>query len=86
MLTEEGLLEKRRYSERPPRDEYLLTDAGRDFIPVLVLIGAWGQKYRGIGMTRTFDAETGKEVEPVAIDAVTGARIGTRPFRVEAPE
>lgn len=86
VLTEEGLLEKRRYSERPPRDEYLLTDAGRDFIPVLVLIGAWGQKYRGIGMTRTFDAETGKEVEPVAIDAVTGARIGTRPFRVEAPE
>ena len=86
VLTEEGLLEKRRYSERPPRDEYLLTDGGRDFIPVLVLIGAWGQKYRGIGMTRTFDAETGKEVEPVAIDAVTGARIGTRPFRVEAPE
>ena len=86
VLTEEGLLEKRRYSERPPRDEYVLTDAGRDFIPVLVLIGAWGQKYRGIGMTRTFDAETGKEVEPVAIDAVTGARIGTRPFRVEAPE
>ena len=81
-LTEEGLLEKRRYSERPPRDEYLLTEAGRDFIPVLVMIGAWGQKHRGRGMTRTFDAETGHEVKPVAIDLVTGERIGSRPFRI----
>ncbi|TIT51730.1 MAG: helix-turn-helix transcriptional regulator, partial [Mesorhizobium sp.] len=44
-LTEEGLLEKRRYSERPPRDEYVLTAAGRDFLPVLVLLGAWGRQY-----------------------------------------
>lgn len=85
-LTEEGLLEKRRYSERPPRDEYVLTEAGRDFIPVLVMIGAWGRKHRGEGMTRTIDAETGQEVQPVAVDAVTGARIGSRAFRVEAPE
>ena len=85
-LTEEGLLEKRRYSERPPRDEYVLTDAGRDFLPVLTMIGAWGRRHRGTGMTRFIDAETGKDVEPVAIDAVTGARIGTRPYRVEAPE
>ena len=86
VLTDEGLLEKSRYSERPPRDEYLLTNAGRDFIPVLVMIGAWGQKHRGTGMTRTVDAETGEEVEPVAIDAVSGARIGSRPFRMEAPQ
>ena len=86
VLTEEGLLEKRRYSERPPRDEYVLTDAGRDFLPVLAMIGAWGRKHRGTGMTRYLDAETGKEVEPVAIDAVTGARLGSRPFRVEAPD
>ena len=30
-LVESGLLERRRYSERPPRDEYLLTERGRDF-------------------------------------------------------
>jgi DNA-binding HxlR family transcriptional regulator len=85
-LAGEGLLEKRRYSERPPRDEYLLTEAGRDFIPVLVMIGAWGQKHRGTGMTRTFDAETGNEVKPIAIDSETGARIGSRVYRVEAPD
>ena len=48
-LTEEGLLEKRRYSERPPREEYVLTAAGRDFLPVLFMIGDWGRKHRGGG-------------------------------------
>ena len=86
VLTEEGLLQKRRYSERPPRDEYVLTDAGRDFIPVLAMIGAWGKKHRGTGMTRYLDAETGKEIKPIAVDSVSGAAIGTRAFRVEVPE
>ena len=86
-LTEEGLLEKRRYSERPPREEYLLTAAGRDFLPVLFMIGDWGRKHRGDGkLTRFVDAETGMEIQPVAVDTVTGAKIGTRPIRVVAPE
>jgi DNA-binding HxlR family transcriptional regulator len=46
----EGLLEKRRYSDRPPRDEYVLREAGRDFLPVLCAIGAWGRKHRGGAM------------------------------------
>jgi DNA-binding HxlR family transcriptional regulator len=86
-LTDEGLLEKRRYSDRPPRDEYLLTEAGRDFLPVLFAIGAWGRKHRGGGkVTRFFDAEAGSEIDPVIIDRATGAPIGTRPIRVAAPE
>lgn len=86
-LTEEGLLEKRRYSERPPREEYLLTAAGRDFLPVLFMIGAWGRQHRGGGkLTRFVDAETGKEIQPVAVDAASGAKIGTRPIRVINPE
>lgn len=82
-LTEEGLLEKRRYSEHPPREEYLLTAAGRDFLPVLFMIGAWGRQYRGGGkLIRFFDAETGTEIKAVAMDEVTGAKIGTRPMRM----
>src|SRR5215212_8127005 len=34
-LVEAGMLERRRYSERPPRDEYVLTKRGRDFEPVI---------------------------------------------------
>lgn len=87
MLTEEGLLEKRRYSEHPPRDEYVLTEAGTDFLPVLFMIGAWGRQHRGGGkMVRFLDAETGSEIKPIAVDEVTGARIGTRPIRVITPE
>src|ERR1700740_1056046 len=44
-LVEAGLLERRRYSEHPPRDEYVLTEAGRDFRPVLLALLAWGNKH-----------------------------------------
>ena len=87
MLTKEGLLEKRRYSERPPRDDYILTEAGRDFLPVLFAIGAWGRKHRnGDRVTRFFDAETGTEIDAVTIDRATGAPIGTRPIRIAMPD
>jgi len=86
LLTQEGLLEKRRYSERPVREEYLLTAAGRDFLPVLFMIGAWGRRHRGGGkLVRFLDAETGAEVKAVAVDEVTGAKIGTRPIRIVQP-
>lgn len=87
MLTDEGLLEKRLYSERPPREEYLLTDAGRDFLPVLFMIGAWGRQYRAGGkLVRFLDAETGTEIKAVAVDEVTGAKLGTRPIRTVMPD
>ena len=87
VLTDEGLLEKQRYSEHPPREEYLLTAAGRDFLPVLFMIGTWGRQYRGGGkFTRFFDAETGTEIKAVAVDEVTGAKIGTRPIRMVMPD
>ena len=86
-LTEEGLLEKQRYLERPPRDEYVLTNAGRDFLPVLIMLGDWGRKHRGGGeMTRYLDAETGKDIVPIAVDLETGAKIGTRPIKMIEPE
>ncbi len=86
-LTEHGILKKKRYSERPPRDEYLLTAAGRDLLPVLFIIGAWGRKYRSGGkLVRFLDAETRREIKAVAVDENTGARIGTRPIRIVTPD
>lgn len=82
-LTGEGLLEKRRYSEHPPRDDYVLTPAGRDFLPVLVMIGDWARRHYGGGeLRRLVDAETGGDVVPVVIDQVTGTVVGTRPLRL----
>ena len=86
-LTKEGLLKKQRYLERPPRDEYVLTDAGRDFLPVLFMFGTWGRKHRGKNKLIKFvDTETGKEIKPIAIDSSNGAEIGTRPIRVVFPK
>ncbi|MEO5794665.1 MAG: helix-turn-helix domain-containing protein [Rhodoferax sp.] len=81
-LTDAGLLEKRVYSERPTREEYLLTAAGQDFLPVLMMIGAWAQRNCGENLARYIDEETGLEVEPIGIDAVTGAKLGSRPMRM----
>jgi DNA-binding HxlR family transcriptional regulator len=44
-LVDHGVLAKRRYSERPPRDEYVLTDAGRELQPVLLTLMNWGDKH-----------------------------------------
>jgi DNA-binding HxlR family transcriptional regulator len=44
-LVDNGILEKRPYSEHPPRYEYRLTEKGRDLWPVLVAMRQWGDKY-----------------------------------------
>ena len=52
-LVESGLLERRAYSEHPPRHEYVLTERGRDFRPVLWSLLAWGNKpFRARGPQR----------------------------------
>lgn len=72
-LVEAGMLEKRRYSERPPRDEYLLTERGRDFRPVLWALLAWGNRQFAPGgpSVQIVDAETGVPADPVLMDAIS---------------
>lgn len=87
VLTEAGLLMKKSYSERPPREEYVLTEAGRDFLPILHALGAWGRRHHGEGrLSQVVDAETGAPTDPVVVDRRTGAPIGTRPLRLVKPD
>ncbi len=44
-LVEEGIVERRRYSEHPERFEYRLTEKGRDLQPVLQALRQWGDRY-----------------------------------------
>lgn len=44
-LVEHKIITKKAYAEVPPRVEYNLTQKGRDFIPVLKQMAAWGTKY-----------------------------------------
>ncbi|WP_243048238.1 helix-turn-helix domain-containing protein [Dyella sp. RRB7] len=76
-LVEAGLLERRRYSERPVRYEYVLTPRGLDFRPVLLSLMAWGSRHfapEGISLFLE-DDRTGRAAEPVLVDAHTGAPI-----------
>jgi DNA-binding HxlR family transcriptional regulator len=76
-LVEAGLLERRQYSERPPRHEYVLTDRGRDFRPVLISLQVWGNRHfapEGLSVVLT-DVETGAKVDPLLVDRVTGQPI-----------
>jgi DNA-binding HxlR family transcriptional regulator len=44
-LVDEGMLEQRPYSERPPRHEYVLTAKGLEFVDVLMAMVAWGDRW-----------------------------------------
>ena len=73
-LVEAGMLERRRYSEHPPRDEYLPTGRGRDFRPVLLSLLAWGNRHfapEGASV-QLLDAETGAVADPILVDRVSG--------------
>ncbi len=83
----DGLLERRRYSERPPRDEYRADgERGSDFRPVLIAMLAWGNRHfapEGATM-QIVDGRTGKPAEPVLVDRVTGRPLVAPDFMMAA--
>jgi DNA-binding HxlR family transcriptional regulator len=44
-LEANGVVARHRYSQRPPRDEYRLTPAGRELLPVLIALREWGERH-----------------------------------------
>ena len=81
-LVDAGLLQRRRYSERPPRDEYILTERGRDFRPVIVAMLAWGNKHfapEGASVLLV-DKKTRRTAEPVLVDRRSGRALSERDF------
>ncbi|MFJ4517186.1 winged helix-turn-helix transcriptional regulator [Streptomyces sp. NPDC088816] len=64
-LTAEGILEKRRYQDSPPRDEYVLTERGTALWPTLRALGLWGREHFTEVQLRYFrHAECGTELGP----------------------
>jgi DNA-binding HxlR family transcriptional regulator len=81
-LVESGLLERHQYSEHPPRHEYLLTERGRDFRPVLAALLAWGNRHfapEGPSVV-IVDRITGAVADPVMVDRVSGRPITDTDF------
>jgi DNA-binding HxlR family transcriptional regulator len=52
-LVDVGVVERREYSARPPRFDYLLTQAGLDLAPVLQTLRQWGDDHAVDGLPPT---------------------------------
>lgn len=84
-LMDEGLLEKRKYDEHPPRWEYRLTDKGRAAWDVLAAMWAWGMAWTWTDDDPDLvlvDRVTGAVVDPVMVDRHTGEPLDVRRLRV----
>ncbi|MBX5476081.1 MAG: helix-turn-helix transcriptional regulator [Clostridia bacterium] len=44
-LQDDGLIERVAYAESPPRVEYKLTPMGRELIPIIEMMRAYGQRW-----------------------------------------
>ena len=72
-LTEAGLFERRLYSERPKRYEYVLTEKGRDVFPVVVALIGFANRHLAPDGASLLLAErgTGRPITPIVVDAAT---------------
>jgi DNA-binding HxlR family transcriptional regulator len=73
------VVEKRQYSERPPRFEYHLTQAGRELRPILLSLGQWGTRWAADSPPVRWEHTCGETLELVHTckacgEAVTGGR------------
>jgi DNA-binding HxlR family transcriptional regulator len=70
-LEEHGVIERRQYSERPPRYEYHLTESGQQLVPVLLALATWGHNWAsGPTPPRGFLHQCG---QPLQIDHICHA-------------
>ena len=85
-LVEGGLLERRPYQTKPLRYEYVLTERGRDFRPVMLALLTWGNKHfapEGLAIFLA-DERDGHMVDPILVDSTTGEPINSEHHVVRA--
>ncbi len=74
-----GIVERARYQERPPRDEYHLTRKGRDIWKVCIALREWGDRWDATGFgqptVETVDRDTDRPLKLAMVDAETGQAV-----------
>lgn len=79
-LVDGGVLERTTYKPEGARarEEYVLTDAGRDLSLVLLALGGWADRYRPTELTsdlRFIDTDSGETVEAIAVAQESQQRV-----------
>ncbi|WP_182066781.1 winged helix-turn-helix transcriptional regulator [Curtobacterium sp. ME12] len=87
-LVDGGVLERTTYKPEGARarEEYVLTEAGRDLSLVLLALGGWADRHRPSDRAsdlRFVDAETGDAVEAAAVTVGAQQRIPTVRLRAD---
>jgi DNA-binding HxlR family transcriptional regulator len=82
-LVDAGVLVRVPYSEHPPRDDYRLTDKGRDLWPVLTAMRQWGDRHAApdgppVGIVHK---SCGRLAEPVLVCGSCGEKVSARDYR-----
>jgi DNA-binding HxlR family transcriptional regulator len=84
-LVDAGILRRERYSERPPRDEYRLTEKGIDLYPVIVSLAQWGAKWGELELGPPVSLQhkgCGAVIEPALSCPECGEPVDARAIRV----
>lgn len=83
-LVDSGMVEKRTYSDKPPRCDYLLTERGRDFRSVLLTLVNFGNKHFVSDniQVQLFDETSNTPVDLVLTDGNTGKPLNVREHRM----
>ncbi|HEX7947086.1 MAG TPA: helix-turn-helix domain-containing protein [Phenylobacterium sp.] len=78
-LEAHGLVERVRYQDRPPRDEYRLTRKGADLWKVTTALREWGDRWDAAGFGASplelVDRDTGRELRLALVDPETGQKV-----------
>jgi DNA-binding HxlR family transcriptional regulator len=88
-LVQHGVLERRLYSQRPPRHEYRMTAKGRDLYPLMMALTAWGDKhaYADSGSpSRMIHTTCGADIRPVVTCAECHEPIRPTEIRMQKGE
>jgi DNA-binding HxlR family transcriptional regulator len=82
-LERAGVIERRLYSERPPRHEYLLTEAGNELHPILLALKEWGDRHCNPGTEPiVFEHTCGAEFHAVTVCEACGEPVREGELRV----
>jgi DNA-binding HxlR family transcriptional regulator len=77
-----GVVERRLYSEHPPRYEYELTQAGQELRAVLTVLRGWGDRWAVDAPPTAFEHSCGHDLDPAVTCRHCGAEIVPEELRV----